>query len=422
MDIERKTRVLTILDRSVEIALLIIIFTIPFPHHIQTVETLCFIVMFFCWVGKLFLDRELKGTNIDFILFLFIILIAISIFFSIDSFYSLNYFRKFWVKPLFIFYTIVNFINDKRKVYYLTGVVVLSSLGPVIAGIKEFLLNHVALSVGLQSFYTVRTIFARYLDIIIPLIIAIILWNRGKVLRFALGLILISMLFCLAFTYTRTSWVGTFIATCFLCFKKDKRLTLVPLILLGFFLIFSPPTLKKRAYSLLNVNQLFTEKGIDSFTSERFYIWKATVNKIKERPLVGYGLGPKTFRKLYPSFHFEGTDPGMSHVHNYPLEIAFESGILASLIFLWLWITIMVRTWKTFIKLKEPLLKSITIGIFASLITCSIEWLMGIPHIKTVTMSLWTFIGIAMTIEANILEKSKYNGEKSFIKYIGFRF
>ncbi len=138
-----------------------------------------------------------------------------------------------------------------------------------------------------------------------------------------------------------------------------------------------------------------------------------TIDQIKKKPFTGYGWGYKNFHNLYPSFvspelkTLAIKDPewlNRYHAHNYPLEIAFETGILAAVVFIWLWVTIMVLTWKSFVKLKEPFLKSIAGGIFSAFIACSIHWFVEIPDAKQLIMILWTFIGIAMAI-VNITEE-----------------
>ena len=205
---DKKEKILSLLDKVIGWALVVIILTIPFPRYIQTIETLCFTVIIASFITKLILRYPLKGIKIDLHVFIFTILIIISIFFSVDYLYSLHEFRKYWLRPVLLSYAIVNFAANEKNIGYLVCAVVISSIAPIAFGVMQYFTG----TIRLKSMFGAPTEFGQYLDYIIPLMVSLILWNKEKISRVLLSIILIGAFFCLIFTYSRASWVAVFVA------------------------------------------------------------------------------------------------------------------------------------------------------------------------------------------------------------------
>ncbi|MCZ6772449.1 MAG: O-antigen ligase family protein, partial [Proteobacteria bacterium] len=60
--------------------------------------------------------------------------------------------------------------------------------------------------------------------------------------------------------------------------------------------------------------------------NERFLIWRATLEMVKEMPLSGFG--PGTFRAVYPGFGYEEDRSSRHYAHNDFLQIIAELGVL----------------------------------------------------------------------------------------------
>jgi len=394
MTTEKKEQILSLLDQIIGVFLVILILTIPFPKHVQTTETFCFFIIILAFFVKSVLHSPIEATRINLPILIFTIFIIVSILFSVDYSYSLHEFRKYWLKPVLLSYFIVNFAVNKKNINYVIWAVLISFLAPIILGINQYFTQ----GVRLKSMFGAPTEFAQYLDYVIPFTFAVVLYNIPKIFRILTGLILAGAFFCLIFTYTRASWVAVSIAMIFFCFVRNKKfvLILIPLILI--FIVFSPHSVKNRAISITSKENYL----------HRIYLIENTIDQVKRKPFTGYGWGYHNFHDLYVSFISPelkalGTESSKEwldiyHAHNYPIEIAFETGILGLVAFLWLWITIMVLTWKNFLKLKDIFLKNVMLGIFAAFIACSIHWLVEIPDAKQLVMLLWTFVGLSMAI------------------------
>ena len=86
--------------------------------------------------------------------------------------------------------------------------------------------------------------------------------------------------------------------------------------------------------SFLSLNTIFNLKNISSnalylmqkpLEIIRFNIWFNTIKLIIQKPIFGYGAGT-----LFTYFSFK--DFGIQHAHNMPIQIAYDYGILTSII------------------------------------------------------------------------------------------
>ena len=134
-----------------------------------------------------------------------------------------------------------------------------------------------------------------------------------------------------------------FIQTIVLIIKKEKksRFYLVSLIIgtLSFALVFfiysiNRPTIKNDIVNLFSETKsaVVDNKVEDSYGSGRIYIWKKTLEKLKETPITGYGID--NFRNAFDSkLKFEKHNIIVDKAHNDYLQKAVCEGIISSVVF-----------------------------------------------------------------------------------------
>ena len=76
----------------------------------------------------------------------------------------------------------------------------------------------------------------------------------------------------------------------------------------------------------------------------RWDLWKFSVSKIIENPVIGGGLGRSVFEKLYPDYRPD--IPDLWHAHNMILNKGIQMGIPGIFAFLMLWLALTHRLWK----------------------------------------------------------------------------
>ena len=176
------------------------------------------------------------------------------------------------------------------------------------------------------SFFDNPNNFAELLVMLIPLTYALFLntrsW-RGKIgALFAFGVCAVA----LAFTYSRSGWLGFALATVvFIAFWNWKLIPL--LIVLGLCCIpLLPETIYNRILTIGNTK--------DSSTSYRFAIYKASGVLMKDYWLRGVGLGSDILKQTFKGYPpmFDGNYP--IHTHNNYLQVWAEMGIFGIISFL----------------------------------------------------------------------------------------
>jgi O-antigen ligase len=151
----------------------------------------------------------------------------------------------------------------------------------------------------------------------------------------------------LAMTYTRGAWIGLGAGAAALLpmSRRGGLALLVGLALLPFIFLLGPRDLSHRFRSMFDP----AEAGIQ----ERIYMWRSGAAMWRERPLLGWGPGGvkrEYSRYAQPAAFKQRT----GHVHNTPLQILVERGVLG----LAAWLAI----WLAFYRHAIGLLKRLELG------------------------------------------------------------
>ncbi|MCD8049748.1 MAG: O-antigen ligase family protein [Clostridia bacterium] len=123
----------------------------------------------------------------------------------------------------------------------------------------------------------------------------------------------------LAMTYSRSCWVGIALAVVVFIMIYDKRF-IVPAAIIAIAAIpFLPETI---------INRIFTIGSMDdSSNSYRIYIWEACIRMVRDFGLTGLGLGPSSFKAVYPDYA-ASIAATASHSHMLYMELVIETGVL----------------------------------------------------------------------------------------------
>jgi len=143
----------------------------------------------------------------------------------------------------------------------------------------------------------------------------------------AAGLVLPAL--ALLLTYSRGGWLAIVLAAGIFTFCCNKRL-IPALCVLGLLALpLLPDSVITRLSTIGNAE--------DSSTMHRLNIWRGVLELLgdHDRWLTGIGMGPETFRRIYP-FYSEGTAKvGAYHTQMHYLELVVETGILGFLSFVY---------------------------------------------------------------------------------------
>ena len=147
--------------------------------------------------------------------------------------------------------------------------------------------------------------------------------ERGR--RRWIGLLAVIPLSAMILTFTRSAYVGTFVAvSVYLTIRRARLLLLfLPAVALVFFLL--PPSIRARIESITSLDERTNR--------DRIAMVHAGVRMIREAPL--FGIGPEMVKRYYTLYRdFDAPQWEVPHLHNNVLQLAAASGLFAALSYL----------------------------------------------------------------------------------------
>ena len=145
------------------------------------------------------------------------------------------------------------------------------------------------------------------------------------------ALVLPALVLALAFTFTRSAWIGASVGIGLLFLMRDFRLIALIPVAFGVFLAAAPANLTARLYSTFSLT--------DPSNRDRVAMLKSGFHIIKDDPLTG--VGPNMVIQVYPHYRDKSAVNQLNpHLHNVPLQIAAERGLPALAVWLWFIVTL----------------------------------------------------------------------------------
>ena len=145
-------------------------------------------------------------------------------------------------------------------------------------------------------------------------------------------------------TYTRGAWLG-FSAGALVLLPKTRRggwLLLGGLALLGLVALAGPQHLRQRLLTMGDPDDLSVK--------ERVYMWRSGTAMWWRHPLLG--VGPGGVKREYRSYAVpEAIKKATGHLHNTPVQILVERGVLGLAAWLWIWVAFYAQTVRLWFRL-----------------------------------------------------------------------
>ena len=140
--------------------------------------------------------------------------------------------------------------------------------------------------------------------------------------KIVLAALLMIPALALLYTYSRAGWLAIMLATAVFTYCCNKRL-IPALAVLGVMAIpFLPASVMTRLSTIGN--------KADSSTQHRLDIWNGVLHLLRDhdRVLTGIGLGPETFRIIYPFYSLGSAKIGAYQSQMQYMELVLELGLL----------------------------------------------------------------------------------------------
>ncbi|MGE3842348.1 MAG: O-antigen ligase family protein, partial [Vicinamibacterales bacterium] len=153
------------------------------------------------------------------------------------------------------------------------------------------------------------------------------------------ALVMPALLVALALTFTRSAWVGAFVALAVLALLKDRRLLFLAPVLVAAAVAVAPDRLTSRAFSMFDLN--------DPTSRDRVAMLRTGAHMIADHPITG--VGPDQVKAFYVQYRDPlAVQPINFHLHNVPVQIAAERGLPALGLWIWFVVTAGLQCWRLF--------------------------------------------------------------------------
>ena len=150
----------------------------------------------------------------------------------------------------------------------------------------------------------------------------------------------------LAATLTRGAWLG-FVAgvlSLSLTVRRGRGVLIGGLVVLALGALAGPAALRHRLVSMTDSQ--------DATLREREYMWRSGLTMWRERPWLGFG--PGGVKRVYVNYALpDATKKRTGHLHNTPLQILVERGVVGLAAWLGIWIAFYARAISLFRRLPN---------------------------------------------------------------------
>ena len=372
--------------------------------------------------------------------FVFILVLGVSTIFSEVKWFS---FWGSWERRMgflawlhFFIFSLVLLLNlkSKKQVYRILISIIFSSILVVFYGLIQsqgldifgwtydpFAMGRIFSTIGQSNF------LGSWLLLVIPVPLILLYRKSFKTKILAIFLFLL-LLYTLFLTKSRGAMVGLIALFSFLSFawiwKKNKKLIIIPIFCALFVfcvLFFSQTDIQKS--DELSVSSPFFAR-IQSFTNlkeagqYRLMHWQASVDLIKQKPILGYGIATQRFNfpKYYqPEFAiYEKPNIYLDYAHNDILDILLSAGFLGLIGYLLLVGYVFIRGLKYFLKKsKESDSQIIVLGLMAGLFGYLFSILFSF-HVMSTLVYFWVFcvLIIVLSGSSQIIPKKLYQDRR----------
>jgi putative inorganic carbon (hco3(-)) transporter len=393
------------LDNIIRGLLYVYVVSLPFKHllFVERNGFIILIVLLLLWCAvnrRHFFTR----TPIDIPLIAFVAWVAVTIPFAAFPLYSFKEFAKLLQQGL-IFYVVVYFFRDESRWARLMWVLVGTSLIVSGYGVLEFMsmvgiLQSESRLLMLESVTSGEVWLSTYLVMVIPLCFALFILEKSRhERRFAFGATVMATV-CLALTFSRAGLVALLSELSCLVWIVRRKALIVAAALIG--LLIGAVVAGVIHYGLLTVpgTDISIRGGSTSSMVQRIDIWKHTLARIVEHPLVGIGYGKDNFKLVYgqlPEQVQVGHYPILSAgTHNTFLDLALGVGLPGLALFVWLLQRIAAQALAGFRQSENPITKAMAVGVGVSVIGLAVRLLFDHMLIGTLALQFWVMVAMAM--------------------------
>ena len=245
------------------------------------------------------------------------------------------------------------------------------------------------------------------------------LWTQTGWKRLPLALLLGGLGLCLIFSAARSAWFSLLLVSAgvlvvglvgraVISLKKEpmgkyrRKIIIAFLIFLSIFLISTLSlaiksnlrTGREQSYYQVLLSTLNPSNSLNNILKGRIDFWKAAVKMVREKPVLGQGIGSYYWR--LPVYYGRSIQ---ENAHSYYLQTWAELGTLGLAVFVWILVVILRSGIKLLLQVKERYWKFLILGLTSGILGFLLICLADHPLVSLeMQFVFWSFVGILFAI------------------------
>lgn len=258
-------------------------------------------------------------------------------------------------------------LYDRRAIWRVVDAWMLGGMLIALVGCFQWALGENLISA--EGVWRVRGLYgspnnlALYLGRVFPLTLAIAVWGRDGLRRWACGLAALIIGVALFLTYSRGAWLlGVPASLLFLAAMRSRRSFALMAGGLATLLVISILVVGVgRLTSLLDAGQ-----GTTFF---RLQLWRSSWKMIQDHPILGVGLD--NFLYKYRTYYVLPTaweEFNLSHPHNMILDFWLRLGLPGLIVLIWLLVAFFRQSWRIYRSFPESNDRILILGLMGGLV------------------------------------------------------
>ncbi len=410
-------------------------FGMPFDLHMPTEPLLVGILLIFLisLLIKKNLDSEITRHPISKVIYFYLGWIALTTIVSCLPLVSFKFFlARLWFVVVF-FFIMTYLFKDQKNIERFIWLYVIAFV-PVLCytifrHLGYGLYDDQAAHFVMDPFFNDHTSYGAVLAMFIPFLIGFsYMYRDNKKLRIWIWGITLLFIVAEILSYTRAAWLSLFlVGGIWVIMKLKIKFKTILIILVSLILIiftFQQQILQRleqnsqdSSANLFDHFSSMTNISTDASNLERINRWNCALKMFKERPLFGYG--PGTYAMKYAPYQVTSqrtiisTNSGDGgNAHSEYLGAMAETGIIGSLSFIILIITVITIAIKAYSATDDKRLKTLLVSALLGLITYYFHSILNnFLDTDKASVPFWGFTAIIVSIDLLIKRQKNTHSE-----------
>jgi putative inorganic carbon (HCO3(-)) transporter len=292
-----------------------------------------------------------------------------------------------------IFFIATQVVRALADALLVVGSVIATGLIQAMGALLPFVTGNRSVSLDAPATGTLidANLFAGYLVLVIPLLLALGVAFRQRWVTVPTTVVALAFTAAMAVTFSRSGWLGLVAGACVVFLLLGERRWRIASIVAGVAACVLLAGLSNPIAARLGPSAT----GPAQMLADRSQVWSAAVRITLDHPIVGVGVD--NFQYFYPIY--SGRDDELNHAHNLFLNTAAERGILGLLTFVIIVVVVFRRLSVLMARAARPFQRALVAGLVGSFAAYFVHSMFDVSYYDyKILLLFWLLVGVTASL------------------------